>query len=103
RMRHALSTAAKRERKARRLEVTTRGGQERSRRRLGETVEILVDGAAKKNARELSGRTRCNRVVNFDGQGRVAVGDLARVHVTEVLPHSLRGVLTASPEEAVCS
>ena len=32
----------------------------------------------KKNAGELSGRTRCNRVVNFDGQGSVAVGD-ARV------------------------
>ena len=98
-----VSAAVKAERNARLLEVTTRVGQERSRRRLGETVEILVDGAAKKNADELSGRTRCNRVVNFDGQGRVAVGDLARVHVTEVLPHSLRGVLTASPEEAVCS
>jgi tRNA-2-methylthio-N6-dimethylallyladenosine synthase len=98
-----VSPAVKAERNARLLEVTTRVGQERSRRRLGETVEILVDGAAKKNAGELSGRTRCNRVVNFDGQGRVAVGDLARVHVTEVLPHSLRGVLTASPEEAVCS
>src|SRR5438128_2747470 len=98
-----VSAAVKAERNARLLEVTTRVGQARSRRRLGETVEILVDGAAKKNAGELSGRTRCNRVVNFDGQGRVAVGDLARVHVTEVLPHSLRGVLAASPEEAVCS
>ena len=98
-----VSAAVKAERNARLLEVTTRVGQERSRRRFGETVEILVDGAAKKNAGELSGRTRCNRVINFDGQGRVAVGDLARVHVTEVLPHSLRGVLTASPEEAVCS
>jgi len=98
-----VSPAVKADRNARLLEVTTRVGQERSRRRLGETVEILVDGAAKKNAGELSGRTRCNRVVNFDGQGRVAVGDLARVHVTEVLPHSLRGVLAASPEEAVCS
>jgi tRNA-2-methylthio-N6-dimethylallyladenosine synthase len=98
-----VSAAVKAERNARLLEVTTRVGQERSRRRLGETVEILVDGAAKKNAGELSGRTRCNRVVNFDGQGRVAVGELARVHVTEVLPHSLRGVLAASPEEAVCS
>jgi tRNA-2-methylthio-N6-dimethylallyladenosine synthase len=98
-----ISAEVKAERNARLLEVTTRVAQERSRRRLGETLEILVDGAAKKNAGELSGRTRCNRVVNFDGQGRVTVGDLAWVHVTEVLPHSLRGVLTASPEEAVCS
>jgi tRNA-2-methylthio-N6-dimethylallyladenosine synthase len=95
--------AIKAERNARLLEVTTRVAQARSRRRLHETVEVLVDGAAKKGAGELSGRTRCNRVVNFDGQGRVAIGDLARVHVTEVLPHSLRGVLATSPEEAVCS
>jgi tRNA-2-methylthio-N6-dimethylallyladenosine synthase len=93
----------KAERNARVLELTTRIAHERSRRRLGQTVEVLIDGAAKKNAGELSGRTRCNRVVNFDGMGRVAVGDLAWVRITDVLPHSLRGVLAASPEEAVCS
>jgi len=90
-------------RNARLLEATTRAAHARSARRLGETVEVLVDGAAKKNAGELSGRTRCNRIVNFDGQGRVAVGDSVHVRVTEVLPHSLRGMLVASPEEAVCS
>jgi tRNA-2-methylthio-N6-dimethylallyladenosine synthase len=92
----------KAERNARLLEVATRVAQERSRRRLGQTVEVLVDGAARKNAGESSGRTRCNRVVNFDGQGRVAIGDLAWVRITEVLPHSLRGALAAGPEEAVC-
>jgi tRNA-2-methylthio-N6-dimethylallyladenosine synthase len=98
-----VSADVKAERNARLLDVTTRVAQQRSRRRLGETVEVLVDGAAKKHAGELAGRTRCNRVVNFDGEGRVAVGDLARVHVTEVLPHSLRGVLVAPPAEVVCS
>jgi tRNA-2-methylthio-N6-dimethylallyladenosine synthase len=92
----------KAERNARLLEVTTRVAQARSRRRLGQSVEVLVDGAARKGAGQLSGRTRCNRVVNFDGQGRVGVGDLAWVRITEVLPHSLRGVLAAGPEEAVC-
>jgi len=74
----------------------------RSRRFTGRTVEVLVDGTSRKNAGELSGRTRCNRVVNFDGQGRVAVGDLAWVRVTEALPHSLRGTLVERPEEAAC-
>jgi tRNA-2-methylthio-N6-dimethylallyladenosine synthase len=92
----------KAERNARLLDVTTRVAHARSRRRRDETVEVLVDGIAKKNAGELAGRTRCNRIVNFDGQGQVAVGDLAQVRVTEVLPHSLRGVLVATPEEAVC-
>ncbi|MBM4441272.1 MAG: tRNA (N6-isopentenyl adenosine(37)-C2)-methylthiotransferase MiaB [Candidatus Rokubacteria bacterium] len=93
----------KAERNARLLEVTTRAAHARSLRRLGEAVEVLVDGVAKKNAGERSGRTRCNRVVNFDARGRVAAGDLARVRITDVLPHSLRGELVASPEEAVCS
>jgi tRNA-2-methylthio-N6-dimethylallyladenosine synthase len=98
-----VAADVKAERNARLLDVTTRVAQERSRRRLGETVEVLVDGAAKKHAGELAGRTRCNRIVNFDGQGRVVIGDLAHVRVTEVLPHSLRGALVATPEEAVCS
>jgi tRNA-2-methylthio-N6-dimethylallyladenosine synthase len=61
-----------------------------------------VDGTSKKNAGELSGRTRCNRVVNFDGQGSAAVGDLTQVHIDQVLPHSLRGTLASQPEEAAC-
>jgi tRNA-2-methylthio-N6-dimethylallyladenosine synthase len=60
-----------------------------------------VDGPSRKHPGELSGRTRCNRVVNFDGHGEVGLGDVGAIRVTDVLPHSLRGAL-ASPEEAVC-
>ena len=88
-------------RNARVLDVVQRVTAARSRLLAGRTMEVLVDGTSRKNAGELSGRTRCNRVVNFDGQGRVAVGDIVPVQVTEVLPHSLRGAL-ATPEEAVC-
>ena len=95
--------AVKAERNARLLALTTHLAHARSMRRLGEEVEILVDGMAKKNAGELSGRTRCNRVVNFDARGQVAVGDLTRVRVTDVMPHSLRAELVARPEEALCS
>ena len=79
-----------------------RGTAAGSQRLHGRTVEVLVDGVSRKNAADLSGRTRCNRVVNFERQGRVAIGDIAHVRVTDVLPHSLRGAL-ATPEEAVCS
>jgi len=92
----------KAERNARLLEATTRAANARSARRLGETVEVLVDGAAKKNAGELAGRTRCNRVVNFAAEPGTRIGDLVHVRVTEVLPHSLRAVPVATPEEAVC-
>jgi len=89
-------------RNGRLLEVAERMATERSRRLLGKTLDVLVDGVSKKHASELSGRTRCNRVVNFDGQGRVSVGDVTRVRVTEVLSHSLRGTLPAHAEEAPC-
>jgi tRNA-2-methylthio-N6-dimethylallyladenosine synthase len=91
----------KAERNRRLLEVAQRVGTARSARLTGRTMEVLVDGTSRRNAGELSGRTRCNRVVNFDGQGRVGAGDIVHVRVTDALPHSLRGTLT-TPEEAVC-
>jgi tRNA-2-methylthio-N6-dimethylallyladenosine synthase len=33
-------------------------------------VEILVEGPSKKNAARYTGRTRCNRIVLFDGSAR---------------------------------
>jgi tRNA-2-methylthio-N6-dimethylallyladenosine synthase len=98
-----VAPEVKAERNARLLEVAGRVAAARSRRLFGQEVEVLVDGVSKKDAGALSGRTRCNRVVNFDGGGRVAVGALARIRVTEVLPHSLRGTLASLAEEAVCS
>ncbi len=97
-----VDEATKASRNRRLLEVVTRVTAERSRRLQGRAVEVLVDGTSRKSAGELAGRTRCNRVVNFDGQGRVAVGDLVPVRIAEVLPHSLRGELASSPEEAAC-
>ena len=84
------------------LDSVNRIAAERSRLLEGREVEVLVEGASKKRAGELTGRTRCNRVVNFDGQGRVAVGDITRLTIAEALPHSLRGTLASQPEEAVC-
>ena len=93
----------KAERNARLLGVVGRVTAARSARLAGQVVEVLVDGTSRRNAGELTGRTRCNRVVNFDGQGRAAVGDVVSVRVTEVMPHSLRATLTTAPEEIVCS
>jgi tRNA-2-methylthio-N6-dimethylallyladenosine synthase len=97
-----VDEAVKAERNRRLLEVVQRVTAARAGLLAGRTMEVLVDGTSRKNRGELSGRTRCNRVVNFDGQGEVVVGDVVHVLVTEVLPHSLRGAL-ATPEEAVCS
>src|SRR5438128_9539178 len=96
-----IPEAVKAARNGRLLEVVQRVTAVRSGLLAGRTMEVLVDGTSRKSPGELAGRTRCNRVVNFDGQGQVAVGDVIHVLVTDVLPHSLRGAL-ATPEEAVC-
>jgi len=57
---------------------------------IGTVQRVLVEGAARKNAQELSGRTQNNRVVNFAGPARL-VGRLVDVTITAALPHSLRG------------
>ena len=97
-----VAPEVKASRNARALETAGRVAAERSRRLEGQTLEVLVDGVSKRNEAEVSGRTRCNRVVNFHGQHRVSVGDVVPVRVTEALPHSLRGVLASRPEDAEC-
>ncbi len=57
---------------------------------VGAVQRVLVEGVSKKDARELSGRTDNNRVVNFAGNPRL-IGTLVDVTVTAALPHSLRG------------
>jgi tRNA-2-methylthio-N6-dimethylallyladenosine synthase len=61
--------------------------------RVGTVQRILVEGASRKSAAELMGRTECNRIVNFDAgpNGQRMVGQMIDVRITEALPHSLRG------------
>jgi tRNA-2-methylthio-N6-dimethylallyladenosine synthase len=63
-----------------------------SRQMVGTTQRILVEGASKKDKRQLAGRTENNRVVNFDGPAH-CVGEFVEVVITEALSHSLRGRL----------
>jgi tRNA-2-methylthio-N6-dimethylallyladenosine synthase len=95
--------AVKADRNTRLLEVAADVAAARSQALEGRTLEVLVDGVSRRNAGELAGRTRCNRVVNFDGQGRVSVGDIIAVRITGALPHSLRGTLVTAPEDALCT
>ncbi|WP_133134989.1 tRNA (N6-isopentenyl adenosine(37)-C2)-methylthiotransferase MiaB [Legionella rowbothamii] len=56
------------------------------------TQRILVTGHSKRDSQQLSGRTECNRVVNFDGPAHL-IGQFVDVHINEALPNSLRGRL----------
>lgn len=63
-------------------------------RLLGSSQRILVEGPSRRDPREFSGRTSCNRVVNFAGDDSL-VGSFAEVRITETRAHSLRGEVVA--------
>jgi tRNA-2-methylthio-N6-dimethylallyladenosine synthase len=62
---------------------------------VGRTETVLVEGASKRGANELTGRTSNNRIVNFAAPGEL-IGRFAPVRITEALPHSQRGELTGA-------
>ena len=62
---------------------------------IGTTQRILVTGKSKKHPGQLSGRTECNRVVNFDADEHF-IGTFVDVAIKEALPNSLRGIITES-------
>ncbi|WP_376695326.1 tRNA (N6-isopentenyl adenosine(37)-C2)-methylthiotransferase MiaB [Wenzhouxiangella sp. EGI_FJ10305] len=64
---------------------------------VGTRQRVVVEGASRKQANELAGRTENNRVVNFPGPPEL-VGRMVDVVVTEALANSLRGRLDHSQE-----
>src|SRR5258705_2476197 len=65
--------------------------------RLGERVEVLVDGQPGQERRQRSGRDPQNRLVNFRAAAELRAGSYALVDVDGYTPHSLLGAQTALP------
>lgn len=61
-------------------------------------LEVLVDGTSKKGG-QLTGRTECNRVVNFSC-GLCSIGDIVKVHISKGYAHSLQALV---PRETTAS
>ena len=80
----------KEERNARLLAEINSIGRRRYDQRVGQTVQILVEGPSKKNPARLSGRTRCNKIVVFEGNQR-HVGQLMDVKITRAGSFTLYG------------
>ncbi len=60
---------------------------------VGSVQRILIEGASKKDSKELQGRTENNRVVNFDGgtNSDNLIGQFVNVAITKSFGYSLRG------------
>ena len=81
--------AVKRERMARLVEVVQRRARERAQRFVGRTMEVLVEGPARRDPNQLRGRSRHNKAVNFEGLG--GPGELVEVEISSATSQTLTG------------
>ncbi len=68
----------------------------KNRELVGTRVEVLVDGGSRQGRGQLKGRTRTNRVVNFEGDAGL-IGRFVRVEIVSACPNSLEGRALAPP------
>ncbi len=71
------------------VEVVQHRAQERAQRFLGREIEVLVEGPSRTDPTRLRGRSRHNKVVNFDGLS--SPGDLVGVRITAASSQTLSG------------
>ena len=71
------------------VEVIQRRAHERAQRFVGRTLEVLVEGPSRTDPSRLRGRTRHNKVVNFDGLA--ASGELVPVEIAAATSQTLLG------------
>ena len=62
---------------------------------VGSVQRVLVEGRSRKDGNELTGRTECNRSVNFTAPPRL-IGQLIDVTISAARSHSLRGAAVAT-------
>jgi tRNA-2-methylthio-N6-dimethylallyladenosine synthase len=80
------------ERLERLVEVVQRRARDRAVRFLGRTLEVLVEGPSRHDPARLRGRSRHNKVVNFDGLAEA--GDLVDVLITGATSQTLSGEMS---------
>jgi tRNA-2-methylthio-N6-dimethylallyladenosine synthase len=77
------------ERMERLVELVQLGALARAQRFIGRTLEVLVEGPSRTDPERLRGRTRHNKVVNFNGLA--AAGELADVEILAATSQTLSG------------
>ena len=88
-----LSEQVKSDRLQRLNHLVATKAAERSQRYLGRIEEILVEDVNPKDASQVMGRTRGNRLTFFTGNIEELRSKLVKVKITEVRPFSLTGVI----------
>ena len=70
--------------------VVTEASHKCNKRYLGNVEQLLVEGRSQKGENRMMGRTRTNKIVNFEGPDSL-VGELVDVRITATNPWALRG------------
>ncbi len=79
------------------LTVVDAAAKRAGERLVGQTVEILCEGRSKTNVARLSGRTRSNKIVVFEGD-ESDVGQLMNLEIVHSTGFSLTGVKGSAPD-----
>jgi len=85
-----LSTAVKEERNERLLRLVNEIAGRHYEKLVGRQTQILVEGPSKRNSARMMGRTRCNKIVVFDGSERHR-GQIMDVKITRAGSFTLYG------------
>lgn len=88
-----VADEVKRARNMRLLELQKGISLEENRKMIGRMVEVLAEGTSKSDSSKLTGRTRQNHIVVFNGS-RELVGKLINVLIYEATDLTLHGTLT---------
>jgi tRNA-2-methylthio-N6-dimethylallyladenosine synthase len=92
----ALADQVPHEVKVERLErlvaLVQRRASERAQRFVGRSLEVLVEGPSRTDPARLRGRTRHNKVVNFDGLGEP--GEYVQVEISAATSQTLTGAMS---------
>jgi tRNA-2-methylthio-N6-dimethylallyladenosine synthase len=81
--------AVKKERMQRLVEAVQRHARERAQRFVGRSMEVLVEGPARRDPSQLRGRSRHNKAVNFEGTA--SAGELVEVEIASATSQTLTG------------
>jgi tRNA-2-methylthio-N6-dimethylallyladenosine synthase len=88
-----VADAVKKARNMRLLELQKGISLAENKKLIGREVQVLIEGVSKSDSNKLSGRTRQNHIVVFNGSGE-SVGKLVHVLIHEVTDLTLYGTLT---------
>jgi tRNA-2-methylthio-N6-dimethylallyladenosine synthase len=68
----------------------------------GRLEEVFVEGRSKLSEKDVSGRTRSNKIINLEGDVSL-VGKLVPVRITKAYPHSLKGEKASTQDPSIGS